>query len=83
MIDADYMDKDLELDTNKIIEYDDKDIIELDELCDHNEKKLKEIEDSIQGVASDSPPPAKSEPFHHNCTQYGQTSPSDRCWFHG
>ena len=41
---ADYMDKDLEFDTNKIIEYDDKDISELDELCGHNEKTLKEIE---------------------------------------
>ena len=47
VIDADYMDKDIKFDTNKIIEYDGKDITELDELCGHNEKTLKEMELSI------------------------------------
>ena len=68
VIDADYKDKDLEFDTNNIIEYDEEDTNVLDELCDHNQKKVKEIEDSIQVEGSDSPPPAISDPFHHNCT---------------
>ena len=41
VIDANYMDKDLEFDPSMIIECNDQVILELDELCGHNEKTLK------------------------------------------
>ena len=65
-LDADYNDKDLEFDPKTIIACNESVSLELDELCGHNEKTLKEMKLSIEAESINSQPYAQCNPFHHN-----------------
>ena len=65
-LDPDYNAKDLEFDPKTIIACNESVSLELDELCGHNEKTLKEMQLCIEAASSNSQPPAQCNPFHHN-----------------
>ena len=63
-LDPDYNAKDLEFDSKTIIACNESLSLELDELCGHNEKTLKEMQLCIEAASSNSQPPAQCNPFH-------------------
>ena len=56
-LDPDYNVKDLEFDSKTIIACNASDSLEVDELCGHNEKTLKETQLCIEAASRDSQPP--------------------------
>ena len=68
VIDLGYNETDLLFDQDTIIEYVDQEIDPSNELCHQNDQKLQLLQEDMEEDGSDSPPPASSDKFSHNCT---------------
>ena len=62
-LDPDYNAKDLEFDSKTIIACNESVSLEIDELCGHNEKTLKEMQLCIEAASRDSQLPAQCNPL--------------------
>ena len=62
-LDPHYNAKDLEFDSKTTIACNESVSLEFDELCEHNEKTLKEMQLCIEAASRDSQPSAQCNPF--------------------